>query len=317
MARATLAVALLVVLALPASSSWIEDTATSLVGPEGTYQEDAGVPGDAPATCETVDLARQVAVGAEDQAGMLVEYDDESDAFAYVLDQAVVGDRLFVAVNLGTLTNRYDVAFDVFAPGCDASVLDADSSYYPKPPTDPYEPGLGWQAFSGNTSPSSCDGSEWKFHVNKIKTGSAPADIYVEWTNGDYEYVPLSKASQGTVGMYLTTSNLDYTVARAVIVLPATWQGEFKIAHGPCDAREGDGGTPEPVVAPGYAEFTVQEAGTHVIVVSISRSTVDKTTDTLNDLVNDPPTSVPVHCHDICSLALSSTSYNLGSAPTN
>lgn len=317
MARATLAVAVLIVLALPASSSWIEETATSIVGPEGTYQEDAGVPGDAPATCETVDLARQVVVGAEDQAGMLVEYDDEADAYAYILDQTHVGDRLFVAVDLGILTDRYDVAFDVLAPGCGASVLDAESSYYPQPPADPYDPAPGSLAYSANTVPSSCNGSEWKFHVNKIQMSSAPADIYVEWTNGDYAYVPLSKASQGTVGMYLTTANLDYTIARAVIVLPITWQGEFKVAHGPCDAIEGDGGAAPPIVEAGYAEFTVQQAGTHVIVVSISRSTVDKTTDTVNDLVMDPPTAIPVHCHDICSLALTGISYDLGSAPAS
>lgn len=308
MARSTIALALVLFLALPATASFIEDSTGQ------TYQEDAGVAGDAPATCQLATAARTIDLNEPAKAGMLVDYDDESDAYTLALGSSEVGQRISLSLLKGLAVSRHDIAFDVFAPGCGSSVLDPESPYYPKAPANPYTPGVGKSAYEGRTTGYDCKPSDWKFHANKIYTGNAPADVYVEWSNGQHEYVPLQKASQGTVAMYESTSNLGYTVARMVIVLPAGWQGDFKIAHGPCDGVVGDPNANAPVSYGSYAEFTAQQAGPHIVVVHIARGAVEKTTDTVLGIVANPPTTVPVHCHDICTLALQFASYDLGSS---
>ena len=315
MRRAPVALALLLVLAFPASASLIEDTLDDTLEPTGLgvhYQEDGGVSGDAPATCEAVDSARTVVLDGTTSPGMLVEYDDEADAFAFTLGQDTVGERVAVSVLIGLLVDRYDVAFDVRSPDCDSSVFDPVSAYYDPAPADPYQPPLGSQGFEAGLTGYDCNPDGWKFLGNQMGGIPAPADIYVEWSNGEWEYVPVVKSTPATIAMYVTSSNLDVTVARAVIVLPAAYKGQFNLVHGPCDAVQG---TPEPlpVLDARYGNFTVQEAGQHVVIVYIEQGTVDKTQETAEDLLVNPPTSVPVSCHrDLCSLALSPTSYDLG-----
>lgn len=312
MRRAVALVALLLAVTVPASGSLIEDT----LAPAGvTYQEDGGVHGDAPATCEAVAGAHAIEFGTAEPSNLLVEHDDESDAFAFNLSADQVGTRVSLSLLTGLVTDRYDLAFDVRSPDCASSVFDPDSAYYDPPPSDPYpNPPLGG-THEAKLTGYACDASQWKFLANQMGGLPAPETIYVEWTDGSYEYVPVSKSTPATVAMYLTSSNLDVTVARAVIVLPPTWHGQFKIASGPCDAVEG---TPVegPEHAPAsYGEFTVQEEGMHIVVVSIARGTVEKTQDTAEDLLADPPTSLNMNCHrDICKAALAMAAYDLGSA---
>ena len=308
MPRTTAAALALVLLAMPASGSFIEQT----LAPTGlTYQADGGIHGDAPDTCETVMVERGVVLdGGEPSSGMLVEMDDESDAYGFVLDQSTVGERVVLEMLTGLLVDRYNIAFDVRSPDCGSSVFDPESAYYDPAPEQPYQPPVGSLAFEAVLTGHACDVSQWKFLANQMGGLPAPADIYVEWTNGEYAYVPVSKSTPATVAMYLTSANLDVTVARAIIVLPAWYTGQFKIASGPCDAVVGEPG-PEPTLDTRYGEFTVQEAGDHVVLVFITRGTVEKTQDTVMDLAG-PSTATQRTCHtDLCSLALRDASYDL------
>lgn len=311
MARAVLAVTLLLLSTLPASASLIEDT----LEPTGAhYQEDAGVPGDAPATCAGLDHARAVTHAAAASSGMLLDVDEDTeDVYALALDESTIGTRVSVSLLTGLAVDAYDVAIDVFAPDCASSVFDPDSAYYNPPPAEPYDPPAGSVGHEARLTGASCDPNSWKFLANQMGGFPAPETIYVEWTNGEYEYVPVQKSTPATIAMYRTSSHLDVTVARAVIVLPTWWHGSFHMASGPCTAVEGDPPTP-PEQEAHYGEFTVQEAGTHVVLVYVTRTIADKTQDTVEDLIADPPTSVPLSCHrDLCSVAMAFTSYDLGS----
>lgn len=322
--RRTVAVAALLLLAPAVSASLIEDFLSpvdGIVGPatgvSATYQEDGGVHGDAPDTCLEATAARTVDLDSARTQGMLMDVDDESDAYVFELSQESVGERVRLDLLAGLVVSRHDVLFDVQAPGCTASVFDYDSSYYDTAPEEPYtlpEGSIGHEA--GGLSGYEC-GDEWKFLANQMGGIPAPETIYVEWTDGSYEYVPVDKSTPATIAMYLTESHPDVTVARAVIVVPADYKGEFNLVHGFCGAVQG---TPElpptpPTTGSKVGEFTVQEAGTHIVIVYIERGTVDKTVDTVSDLVADPPTSVNMNCHgDICTLALGDASYDLGAS---
>lgn len=320
--RLLVVAATLLVAAAPASASLIHDLlapVNDIVEPNTGltvgYQEDAQAHGDAPATCELATAEFSVHLDQAATAGMLVEVDDESDAYFFELGDGAVGERVGLDLLAGAAVARHDIAFDVLAPGCGSSVLDPESPYYETEPVVPYEPAEGQAMFEGDVVDYDCNETEWKFHANKVGRGSAPETIYVEWTDGSAEYLSLSKASSGTVAMYVTSSHLEYTVARAVILLASDYDGDFKIAHGPCDAIEGNSGPQPPTHSATRAEFTVQEAGPHVVVVYIGRGTVDKTVDTLEDLVANPPTSMNRNCHkDICTAALQFTNYDVGAS---
>lgn len=315
MTRALLAVTLLLFSTLPASASLIEDTLEP-TGLDLHYQEDAGVAGDAPATCETLDADRVVTHQGAESAGILFDPDEDvADVYALTLDGSTVGTRVSVAVLRGLLVDTYDVAMDVFSPDCASSVFDPESAYYNPAPTEPYAPPVGSGTHEAELSGAACDPFAWKFIANQMGGAvSAPADIYVEWTDGTWEYVPAQKSTPATIAMYRTTSNLDVTIERALIVLPATWHGSFHLASGPCTAVEGTPPTPPAKPTPYYGNFTVQEAGTHVVLVYVTRTIADKTQDTVEGIIADPPTSVPANCHrDICTAALSLASYSVGS----
>lgn len=310
-----LAIALssLLLLAVPATASLIEDT----LAPTGLhYQEDGGVSGDAPATCQALQAARAVTLDAAATSGILLEQDeDAADVYALEITSASIGDRVSVDLLNPLLNGRYDVAIDVFSPDCASSVFDPASAYYNPPPQQPYEGSVpaGFTEREATLAGAGCDPSAWKFLANQMGGLPAPVDIYVEWTDGSYEYVPVQKSTPATIAMYRTTLHLDVTIERAVIVLPLTWKGSFHLASGPCGAVEGTPPEP-PQYSPTHGEFTVMEAGTHVVLVQVTRDTVDKTTDTVEGLVNDPPTSVPLACHrEVCSLATGEASYDLGS----
>lgn len=311
--RHVVALLALLVAAAPATASLIEDT----LAPTGvTYQEDGGVHGDAPGTCEEAVAAHAVEFGTDEPVNMLVEVDDEADAFVFNLTTSQVGERVALSLVTHLLTDRYDVAFDVLSPDCSSSVFDPNSTYYDRPPSDPYPLPPNGAGYEATLTGYACDANQWKFLANQMGGIPAPDTIYVEWTDGSYEYVAVDKSTPATVAMYLTSDHLDVTVARAVIVLPSTWHGQFKIASGPCDAVPGTA-VEDPYlnddVTPTYGEFTVQEEGTHVILVHIVRGTVDKTQGTVNDLLADPPTQLDATCHrDTCSLALAYASYDLG-----
>jgi hypothetical protein len=314
MTRALLAVTLLLFLTLPATASLVEDT----LAPTGVhYQEDAGVPGDAPASCADLEADRAVTHQGATSAGILLDVDEDTqDVYALSLDESTVGTRVAVSLATSLLVDSYDVAIDVFSPDCASSVFDPDSAYYNPPPAEPYQPPVGSSGFEADLAGASCDPFAWKFIANQMGGAVvAPADIYVEWTNGEWEYVPAQKSTPATIAMYRTTSHLDVTIERAVIVLPATWHGSFHLASGPCGAVEGTN-EPDPYLAPDltYGNFTVQEAGTHVILVYVTRTIAEKTQATAEELLADPPTTIPVNCHrDICTLATDFASYDLGS----
>jgi hypothetical protein len=140
----------------------------------------------------------------------------------------------------------------------------------------------------------------------------APATIYVEWANGKWAYVPVSKSTPATVAMYRTDANLDAAVTKALIVLPESYKGQFKLVHGPCDVSSTP--SPPPQLSATSGEFTVQESGPHIVVVYIARGTVDKSVATIEDLLANPPTSVNANCHrDICTLGFDFVSYDVGS----
>lgn len=311
MRRALLAAALVaLVAAVPSSASFLEDT----LAPAGvTYQEDASVHGDAPATCEDLDPARAVAFDADASWGMLVDYDDEADAYALALTEATVGTRVGFSIGFGEAAETSDVAFDIRSPDCGSSVFDAGSAYYDPAPAEPYpNPPNGGQVEARLTG-YACDERQWKFLANQMGGIPAPDTIYVEWTDGSYEYVAVDKSTPATVAMYRTGSHLDVTVARAVIVLPADYDGQFKIASGPCSAVEGVRPV-DPVHEPRSGEFTVQEAGTHVIVVTITRRAADK----VQDSIPGPPTATAATCHySTCLAAVGSVSFNMLTAPAD
>ena len=309
MTRAKLAIPLLAtflsLLALPASGSLVEES----LAPTGLglhYQEDGGVAGDAPASCADLEATRAVTHAAAPSAGMLMDLDEDTqDVYALQLDESTVGTRVSVSLLTGALVDTYDVAIDVFSPDCAGSVFDPGSAYYDPAPSEPYAPPLGSRAHEAELAGAGCDPSAWKFLANQMGGIAAPETIYVEWTDGTHEYVPVQKSTPATIAMYRSTSHLDVTVARAVIVLPATWHGSFHLASAPCDAVDGVPPTP-PEQSPHYGEFTVQEAGTHVILVSVTRTVAEK--------AQDAPSSAPMSCHrDLCSMALAGISYDLGS----
>jgi hypothetical protein len=93
-----------------------------------------------------------------------------------------------------------------------------------------------------------------------------------------------------------------------LIVLPATYSGQFHIGSGPCDAVEGSP-VPGPDKSPSSGEFTVVEAGLYVAMVTIEEGPVGSLTG------SPPPSSLTVDCHqDVCTLALGNLSYGLGSS---
>jgi hypothetical protein len=89
-----------------------------------------------------------------------------------------------------------------------------------------------------------CVATEWHFVITQINSAAnAPANITVEWANGHIEIVPLSKFTGG-VAHYVTTSNLDSTVASATAVIYSGWSGQFNLSHGPC----GPSPSPSPTI---------------------------------------------------------------------
>lgn len=313
MLRAPVAIALLVALSVPVSASLLEDTLAPL-GLGVHYQEDGGVPGDAPGTCLGVDPSRTLVLDGSRSPGMLVEIDDEADAFAFPLDQGVVGERVAVDLLAG-LAVSYDLAFDVFSPDCQSSVFNATSAYYDPAPAEPYQPPVGASTYEAKLTGYDCNSNEWKFLGNQMGGVPAPADIYVEWSNGEWEYVPVVKFTPATIAMYVTSSNLDVTVERAVIVLPSWYTGQFKLVHGPCDAVEGSNDPPQYDADANYGEFTVQEAGQHIVVITITEGNVEKAQGALEELFSGlSGGGLAATCHDVCSLALSNLSYDLGAS---
>lgn len=299
MRRALLAALMVaVVAAMPASASWIEDN----LAPAGVaYQEDANVHGDAPATCELLDASRAVHLDDVQSYGMLVDYDDEADAYALTLEESSIGARVGLDISLGEAAGLHEVSFDIRSPDCGSSVFDPDSAYYNPPPSDPYPNPPNGAQFEAKVTGYACDEAQWKFLGNQMGGIPAPATIYVEWTDGTYEYVAVDKSTPATVAMYRTASNLGVTVERAVIVLPADYKGQFKIASGPCTAVPGTPVEP-PTQGPLEGEFTVQEAGTHVIVVTISQRTVDG--------LPVPPTTRSCH-YTTCLAAFGAVSFDM------
>ena len=284
---------------MPASASWIEDN----LAPAGVaYQEDANIHGDAPPTCELLDASRAVNLDDVQSYGMLVDYDDEADAYALTLGESTVGTRVGLDIRLGDAAGLHTVSFDIRSPDCGSSVFDPGSAYYNPPPSDPYPNPPNGEQFEAVVTGYACDERQWKFLGNQMGGIPAPETIYVEWTDGSFEYVPVDKSTPATVAMYVTDSHLGVTVERAVIVLPADYRGQFKIASGPCTAVEGTR-VEAPMQGPLDGEFTVQEAGTHVILVTISERTADGI---------EPPLASQRTCHyTTCLAAFGAVSFDM------
>lgn len=266
-------------------ASQIED-ATGL-----EYQNDADVHGDAPGTCETVDERRLLAVDDEEpMQAMMVEGDDEADAFLIPIGSEFEGERLTFELLPGTLNAElYEFSFDIVNANCGYSVFDPDAEVYhpPGPPDEPFDDSATMQSHELSARDSeSCNPDEWKFNI-KHDRGLLIGDLYVEWTNGDYTYIE-HPADTSQVSKYLTSHNLEHTIARLVLQAGPEWAGSMTIAHGPCGVVEGEHGEiPGPSKEPLGGEFTVVEADQYVLIVTLEKGVVD--------FVQD---QVPTRCHD-------------------
>lgn len=256
------AIAVLMLLSLTAQASIIEDHTTK-VHPDLVYQNDGGVPGDAPDECVNVDERRQVAVDENaDTDGMIVQVDDESDVYQSNTDDWS-GERLFVQVNpaqtiadLGPV-NIQELDFTVWTLDCEHNVLDEDDPLYD--PIDP-QPGTNEKVVYADLSkPCKNDKDYWKFHIS----GDTPDELFIEWTNGEYERRSFIDLNDGA-GNYITTANTEYTIRTAEAIVPADWDGKFWLNQRPCDTVDG-GAEPLERVIPKpdkdglYAEYEARE----------------------------------------------------------
>ncbi len=244
------------------------------------YQDDANVHGDAPGTCQTVDPRRILATDDGPIPAMLVENDDEADAFHIPIGSSYVGARLRLDLTASVGAELMDVAFDIVDAACGFSVFDPDADiYHPQRgvPSEPFSAKAGYQTY--DYAPDAeyiCDDTAWKFLI-KHKRGINPSSLYVEWSNGDHTYIANDDLDPSQVGKYLTTHNLQHTITRLAVQMPAAFDGELTIAHGPCDLTQAVAPNP-PATNATSGEFTVVQAGNYVLIITLERGIMEKAT---------------------------------------
>jgi hypothetical protein len=276
--RWTMVLALPLLLLVPAQAGLIENTTKGAVA----YQFDGETHHDAPDECGAGSAAWSVPLdGSTD--GMLVIGEDNADVFHLDIPASAVGSR--VRVNVKEATGSSNLAFMVFAPSCDGSILDPHNLPvpFPKPPA----PASNEKRLSVSNLQSGwdCFASEWVFQTDPLEHTQAPTSIHIAWTDGTEETVPLNTANPGQA-RYKTTSHLTTQIKDAWINVDSNFAGSFRIVKGPCNTSYGGAvyGDP-PVLGNDVLWFTPIRAGAHEVRV------------TIYDVVPETPTSVPLSCH--------------------
>lgn len=252
-------VALLAV--VPAQASLLQGATGGVVA----YQFDGGSESDAPDACDGAGAAWSIPLGGATD-GLLAPPDDMSDAYVVDVPATAVGHRLAVAV---ATHHGYplDLQVATFLPGCASDVFDvlAQPAPYPAPPAP--AAGERQHEMAAPNEPYQCTGQFRTFVLSRLDGMAAPSSIHVAWTNGEERTVPLLGSSHGYAA-YRTTDDLGILVKGAWANAPATWEGSFFLAQGPCDAVDGGVvyGDPPSVSTNGLA-FTPVRAGPHVLVV--------------------------------------------------
>lgn len=305
----------MLVLSAGASASFIEDQTTQ-VHEDLYYQEDGNKNnhgGDAPDTCEDADPAWSLGVGHDrNVSGMLVQEDDESDAYVTPINDTHVGKRLSLEILDSIGLTAYELGFDIRTPDCSESVFDPNATLYDTSQPakeDPVEADDGEAEHEfRDLGDYDCNPDEWKFMIQQSQD-IQPDSLYVEYTDRSWEYVPLWHGSPANVAMYLTSTNLEDNVTRVMFAISDAWDGKFKVAHGPCDVN---GEIERPMKEPSLlsGEFTVVEPGDYVFLVFIEKDAVETTEEEISQYV-PPPSSVPVRCDDeFCTLAFDGIEYD-------
>lgn len=245
---------------LPVQASTVEETTSHAVA----YQFDGEGHHDAPDDCEGAARDWSVPLGGTAD-GLLVAPDDVSDVYVVEVPPSMKGRRM--QVDLAEAGDAGSLSLTAFAPGCAGNLLDAIN--WPTPEPSPPAPAAGEQQRSADVSgPWRCDSRGWLFTIDHLQAGAAPASIYLAWTDGSEK--PLALQDQyGAVAVYATGENTGVLLKGAWANLPASWDGQFRFAVGPCDAVDGGAVYGEPPMAGmGFLSFTPVRAGPHVVQVA-------------------------------------------------
>ncbi len=256
------------------------------------YQNDAGVHGDAPDTCETVDDRRALLADEGSIDAMLVERDDEADVFAVPIDAAFTGERLRFDLLKTTGADLFELAFDIVDAACGFSVFDPDADiYHPErnAPSEPFNPQTGQQTYDYAMPASyTCDATEWKImlrHLNGLTVDS----LYIQWSNGDYEYVAPETNGSSQVAKFITSRDVEHTITRIAASMPTGFPGTIHVAHGPCGLTDASD-IQAPSSDANGGEFTVAQSGEYVLLVTMTKGAIEKATGI----------APPVRCHPAC-----------------
>lgn len=258
---AAVALATLLLLAMPGSSSLVEESTGHVV----TYQFDGDNHHDAPDDCEDSTLDWHVPYGNETD-GMLVPPDDVTDVFRTDIPASAVGTR--VAIRLTEEATGMDLVLAALMPGCEGSIL--DPRFQPTPEPTPAAPTASQvqASLDQGTAPHHC-GSVWYFLVTGLQ-GAAPASLHAAWTDGTQQTsVPLSFQYNGYALYRANAAAVE--LKGAWLNLPAGWTGDFILAAGPCNAPHGGAVYGDPAVQLGdLILFTPIRSGPHHVVVSVA-----------------------------------------------
>ena len=100
--------------------------------------------------------------------------------------------------------------------------------------------------YAKGLSSHGCDDTEWHFIITQVEPPElAPAEIYVTWTDGSQETLPLDGVT-GKSAHYYWYNHLEVPVQEAWTEIYDGWSGEFNLSHGPCF----DDPTPTPPTPP-------------------------------------------------------------------
>lgn len=276
--RAAACLLLLSFLAWPSTASTLEGVSGHAI----TYQFDGDTHHDAPDACDLADPAW--ALRLDDRTdGMLVPPDDVADVYVMDVPASEVGARVTLRLMEGP--GSADLDLGAFAPMCDGDVFAAHNQPFPFP--SPPAPAADEQQVAVTPAlPGAACGADWFFLVNGLG-GETPPAIHAAWTDGSEATVPLTMRENGEVGIYRTTLGAAVTLKGAWINVPASWSGEFKVAHQPCGVADGGAVYGDPaMLGNDRVSFTPIRAGPHLVLVTLAPPTV-----------GPPPTSVPLTCH--------------------
>ena len=281
---------LLVALAVPATGSTLEDASAGFV----SYQFDGDTAHDAPDTCAAASPEWRLESGSMTD-GLLLPPDDHADVYVLDVPRSDLGKRL----DLDVLQPHGMPSLQVtaFAPGCSGSVVEMVN--WPTPEPSPPAPHAGETQHSADVSePWRCDSRQWLFVITSLHGYADPASIHVAWTDGTEHALPLS-GRYGDFAAYATGENLGILLKGAWANLPATWDGTFGLAVGPCDAVDGGAvyGEP-PSLGEGFLSFTPTRAGLHIVQVTFDGATGHALMPIPAPVTFDPEPLMPFETHE-------------------